>query len=185
MNGITMMRAEAGGLTVERLRPEGTAEAMDMLRGIAGWLKSSGSLQWNGLLRGEDSHGLEEAAARGEAFLFRAGSKASAEESRPLAGMVILLQQPGEWDKELWGEQGHEPYLYLHRLAVNRDYAGQGIGAAILSWAETGAACEGKSAIRLDCIGSNDKLNAFYSGFGYTFMGRSDNGFCLYQKEIR
>lgn len=94
------------------------------------------------------------------------------------------MQQPGEWDLRLWGDGGHEGSVYLHRLAVRRDYAGGGLGTAIMDWALQGIDFPGKTRMRLDCIADNPGLNAFYLGLGYSFMGETDNGFCLYEKPL-
>ncbi|OXM14090.1 GNAT family N-acetyltransferase [Paenibacillus herberti] len=172
------------GFAAERIEPGKTEEAMELLLEIARWLNSQGSAQWGGLLTGDDNHGLESAAERGEAILFRDIEGGPGREWGRAAGMVILMQKPGSWDRELWGEDGHEPYVYLHRLAVSRSYSGTGLGRAMLQWAQEGAAFPGKAAIRLDCIASNPKLGEFYRSSGYEFKGTTPNGFCLFEKAL-
>lgn len=142
---IEMIEPEAAaGFAAEIVTPDTAAEASELLVGIARWLRGNGSRQWSGLLDGEDSHGLDEAVRRGEAILFRDGMDGPGREKGRPAGLVLLLRQPGAWDRELWGEQGHEPYVYLHRLAVARAYAGSGLGRAILRWAREQAVHPGK-----------------------------------------
>jgi len=68
----------------------------------------------------------------------------------------------------------------LHRLIVNRDYAGQELGFAILSWIDNGIQFTGKDRIRLDCIAHNEKLNNFYKQCGYNNIGEYD-GFFIYE----
>ncbi|SDW60849.1 GNAT family N-acetyltransferase [Paenibacillus sp. CF384] len=147
---------------------------MELLVGAATWLKSKGSKQWSALLNGDDHHNVTGHIDKGELFLFKEGEV--------LAGIVLLMQVPGDWDHGLWGKDGHESIVYLHRLAINREYAGQGLGADIVRWAEEGVSFPGKDRIRLDCIANNEKLNAFYVGLGYTYKGTSPSGFCLYEK---
>jgi ribosomal protein S18 acetylase RimI-like enzyme len=156
---------------------EDTAEVTQLLVRTAQWLQSRGSTQWNGLLRGEDSLNTPEAINRGDVYVFRQGNI--------LMGMVMLLQHPNAWDKELWGEEGHESSLYMHRLAINREYAGQEVGRLMMQWAESGVAFPGKDRIRLDCIANNPVLNAFYQGLGYEIKGLASNPvgeFNLYEK---
>ncbi|RAP78172.1 GNAT family N-acetyltransferase [Paenibacillus montanisoli] len=149
---------------------------MELLVGAAKWLKSKGSTQWSSLLSGDDHHNVVGHIDKGELFMFKDGDI--------LAGIVLLMQVPGDWDHRLWGSDGHEPVVYLHRLAINRDYAGQRLGADIVKWAEEGISFPGKDRIRLDCIADNEKLNAFYSGLGYAYKGTSQGGFCLYEKML-
>lgn len=182
---IEMIEPEAAaGFAAEIVTPDTAAEASELLVGIARWLRGNGSRQWSGLLDGEDSHGLDEAVRRGEAILFRDGMDGPGREKGRPAGLVLLLRQPGAWDRELWGEQGHEPYVYLHRLAVSRAYAGSGLGRAILRWAREQAVHPGKKAIRLDCIAGNPKLEALYASAGYSRLGTSPNGFCLFEQAL-
>ncbi|MBM7563448.1 GNAT family N-acetyltransferase [Paenibacillus sacheonensis] len=163
-------------ISVIQAKPADTAAVMELLVGAARWLQSQGSTQWSALLSGDDHHDVTGHIEKGELFLFKDGEK--------LAGIVLLMQVPGDWDHNLWGPDGHESVVYLHRLAINRDYAGRGLGADMVRWAETGVSFPGKTVMRLDCIASNPKLNAFYSGIGYTFKGTSPSGFCLYEKQL-
>lgn len=153
---------------VERAEPDDIHEIMRLLVNTAEWLLSKGSTQWNALLRGEDSHNTPEAVNRGDVYLFR--------DSRVAAGMVILLPEPNDWDRELWGDRVNEqPAIYVHRLAINREYAGRGIGREMMKWVESAVPTLGRSVIRLDCIESNPVLNAFYSGLGYEWIGTASN----------
>jgi len=140
----------------------------ELLLKTARWLQSQGYGQWSGLLRGEDSHRTEQAVERGNVFVLK--------NSEDIAAMVILLRQPSDWDIGLWGEEGSERAVYVHRLAINRDYAGQKLGAKMLDWASEGIRFAGKDRIRLDCIASNAALNAFYRRMGYAYAGESANG---------
>lgn len=164
-------------INVYQAKPEDTEAVLQLLIQTAEWLKSKGSTQWSGLLKGEDSHQTPEAIKRGEVYLFRQGNR--------LAGMVMLMQQASAWDRELWGEEGHEQSIYLHRLNINREVAGKNLGEAIVDWAGSGIHFEGKDRIRLDCIANNPKLNAFYLSCGYEHKGLSSNAmgeFNLYEK---
>ena len=56
----------------------------------------------------------------------------------------MLLPEASGWDRRLWGDEGHEESVYLHRLAINRRFAGAGLGRTIMTWAETGVSCPEK-----------------------------------------
>ncbi|TJY42265.1 GNAT family N-acetyltransferase [Cohnella pontilimi] len=162
--------------TASKAQLEDTDAVKRLLVRTAEWLKSKGSTQWSGLLHGEDYHDTAGAIRRGDVYVFHVGGV--------LAGTVILLQQPSAWDRDLWGDEGHEPSIYLHRLAINRELGGTGLGTRIMRWAETGIRFPGKDRIRLDCIADNPVLNRFYSGLGYEFKGTAPTGFNLYEKKL-
>lgn len=177
MLAFTMKQEYANDrIRVVQAAPSHAQDVMNLLISVARWLQSKGSTQWSGLLHGNDHHNVTGHIDKGELFMFKDGDA--------LAGIVLLMQVPGEWDHGLWGPDGHESVVYLHRLAINRDYAGTGLGADIMRWAEQGVSFPGKDRIRLDCIADNETLNKFYSGMGYTFKGTSPTGFCLYEKYL-
>ncbi|WP_028612336.1 GNAT family N-acetyltransferase [Paenibacillus harenae] len=158
---------------------EDTPAVLQLLVRTAEWLQSKGSTQWNGLLRGEDSHRTPEAVKRGEVYIFIQGSV--------LAGMVMLMQEASAWDRELWGDEGHESSVYLHRLNINREASGKKLGEAIVRWAASGIHFAGKDRIRLDCIANNAKLNDFYRSCGYEYIGSVSNAmgeFSKYEKLV-
>jgi hypothetical protein len=160
-------------------KPHDTEAVMRLLVKTAEWLQSKGSSQWNGLLRGVDSHNTPEAINRGEVFIFK--------RDEDLVGMLMLMRNPSQWDLELWGDQDHDRAVYLHRLAINRDYAGTDTGRRMMQWTNTGIPFPGKDTIRLDCIADNPILNSFYSGLGYEHKGTASNPngqFCIYEKII-
>jgi hypothetical protein len=167
-------------IEVFQAREEDTAAVLQLLVNTAEWLKSKGSTQWSGLLQGEDSHRTPEAIKRGEVYIFV--------QDDTLMGMVMLMQQASPWDKELWGEEGHENSVYLHRLNINRAAAGKNLGEEIVRWASSGIHFPGKDRIRLDCIANNPKLNDFYkNSCGYAFKGTAVNPigeFNLYEKPV-
>lgn len=117
----------------------------------AEWLRDRGSNQWSGLLKGQDTHDITGSIENGHVFVFK--------KDEELAAVVMLLPEPSEWDRTLWGDDGHEESIYLHRLAVSRRFAGQGLGARVLHWVETGIYFPGKhgsglivSLITMPCI---------------------------------
>ncbi|MFW5436139.1 GNAT family N-acetyltransferase [Paenibacillus apiarius] len=154
--------------------PEDTGAVRSLLVQTAEWLRSRGSSQWSGLLDGVDTHNTTGAIENGNVFIFKQGAQ--------IAGIVMLLRQPSEWDCALWGDEGHDSSIYVHRLAIHRDYAGKRIGAAIMNWVEHGISFPGKDRIRLDCIASNATLNAFYQSMGYEYKGNHTSGYNIYEK---
>ncbi|MBE1442065.1 GNAT family N-acetyltransferase [Paenibacillus sp. OAS669] len=158
-------------------QPQDTEAIMALLIEIAEWLRSKGSSQWRGLLEGHDSHNTVEAVRRGDVFVCK--------KEGSIAGVVMLLQKPSEWDYKLWGAEAHpeDRAVYIHRLAVKREFANSGLGQAILQWCDSGIHFDGKTIVRLDCIASSPQLNQFYSRNGYTYKGEQD-GFSKYEKSV-
>lgn len=155
-------------------------EIRELVLQTARWLRSTGSTQWSGLLSGDDSHNLSGAIQRGEVVAFRHSGDGE------LAASAILQQEPSEWDAGLWGTErvSEGNAVYLHRLVVNRRYAGEGLGGTLMRWIETEISFEGKDRIRLDCIANNEKLDRFYRSCGYAYMGES-NGFSLFERMLQ
>ncbi|GIP28224.1 putative N-acetyltransferase YesJ [Paenibacillus sp. J23TS9] len=162
------------GIRAIQAGPEDKEAVNDLMVQAAAWLQSKGSKQWHELLAGEDRHGVTDAIDRGDVFIFK--------QDDTMAGMVILQQHASSWDRSLWGEEGHEPAVYLHRLAINREFGGEQLGSAILQWAEHGVRFPDKDRVRLDCIASVPALNQLYSGAGFTYKGQTPSGFNLYEK---
>lgn len=149
---------------------------LTLLTETANWFKSKGSSQWSGLLDGIDTHNTANAIERGDVFVCKNNST--------IAGMVMLLQTPSEWDRNLWKLQDEDnTSLYLHRLAINRKYANENLGQSILNWCKTSIQFKGKDKIRLDCIANNEFLNDFYQRAGFTYMGENE-GYSLYETGI-
>ncbi|MCP6681872.1 GNAT family N-acetyltransferase [Bacillus nakamurai] len=175
MTPFTITNDKAGIFQASLAQPDDAQAVMELLVSAAKWLRGKGSDQWSGLLHGEDTHNMRGSVADGHVFLFKRDGE--------LAGVVMLLPEASEWDRQLWGEAGHGESVYLHRLAIDRRFAGCGLGRTILSWAETGVYCPGKTKIRLDCVSENKALQSFYSGMGYESKG-STAGYHLFEKEI-
>ena len=150
-------------------------EIKDLLWKTAHWLQQQGSTQWSALLNGNDVHGTENAVNNENVFIFR--------KRAALAGMVILFTEPSEWDHTLWEDADTASAIYLHRLAINRDFAGEQLGTKMMGWVETGILLKGKACIRLDCVANNPALNTFYQRQGYQLKGEK-NGFHKYEKKL-
>lgn len=96
--------------------------------------------------------------ARGELFLVESGANET-------MGTVTL-----QWeDPTFWGEQPPDAG-YVHRLAVRRAFAGQGIGNRILGWAEDEVRAARRKFLRLDCAADNPRIRAYYEALGFRFI---------------
>jgi GNAT superfamily N-acetyltransferase len=61
-----------------------------------------------------------------------------------------------------------DPAVYVHRLVVNRRYAGMALGAGLLDWAgELARRRHGSHWIRLNAWTTNFRLHQYYRGLGF------------------
>ena len=78
------------------------------------------------------------------------------------AGKITL-----QWeDTAVWGQTPWDA-VYVHGLSTHRDFAGKGVGLALLRWAERAAEAAGRSYVRLDCNADNPELRAYYERAGF------------------
>ncbi|MEV6109643.1 GNAT family N-acetyltransferase [Streptomyces sp. NPDC051940] len=145
-------------MTDLRIRPA-RADELDVVEGLlieaSGWLASRGIDQWQFPPHRDR---ITRALSRGEVFLAFLDNE--------LAGTLQLDEYA---DPEFWEpEDEPEKALYIHRMAVSRSAAGQGVGAKMLDWAAQRAAQSGRPLLRLDAWKTNSELQRYYAeqGFG-------------------
>jgi GNAT superfamily N-acetyltransferase len=92
------------------------------------------------------------------------------------AGMFVVAAVEGEVvgairfqleDRLFWPDLEGTDSAFVHRLAVRRANAGQGISTALLQWAADQARLLGKRYLRLDCDADRTRLRALYERFGF------------------
>jgi hypothetical protein len=72
-------------------------------------------------------------------------------------------------DPEIWGVRNDDPAVYIHRIATHNNFRGRNLVAMIVAWAKIYALQNGKSRIRMDTVGNNRKLIAYYMQCGFDF----------------
>ena len=86
-------------------------------------------------------------------------------------GGVVVGSCTIEWaDPRIWPD-GSDDAGYLHGLVVARAQAGRGIGRALLAWAATYVAENGRVYLRLDCKADNPRLRDYYAQAGFVPAG--------------
>ncbi|MCZ7417691.1 GNAT family N-acetyltransferase [Streptomyces sp. WMMC897] len=136
--------------------PEDLTTVEGLLTGASEWLASRGIDQWQ---YPPHRDRIQAAIEAGTVYLI---------ERVPGGEAVATLQLDGFADPEFWGP-GDDPgeALYVHRMAVRRSAAGEGLGDGMLDWAAERAAREGKRWLRLDAWKDNAGLHAFYKRAGF------------------
>jgi GNAT superfamily N-acetyltransferase len=79
------------------------------------------------------------------------------------AGTIILQEE----DPLFWSEVTDKDALYLHKLAIRREYAKKGLSREMLEWAQLRAQSLQKAYLRLDCAADRSKLCRFYESHGF------------------
>ncbi|MFJ9412501.1 GNAT family N-acetyltransferase [Streptomyces sp. NPDC101393] len=122
----------------------------------ASWLAPLGIDQWSNSFPAEN---ILASIRAGEVYMIRASANAD-------ACATVTLDQDA--DARLWTpEERAEPSRYVHKLTVDRQFAGTGLGTRILNWAGDQAAQEGVAWLRLDAWTTNPKLHAYYTRHGF------------------
>lgn len=144
------------GFTITRATSDEVDTAVAVEDSATSWLRS------RGIEPGYPPRPLRdiiaERVARGEVYL--------AKRNGAPAGKIILLDD----DDGVWHDEPGDA-LYVHGFMVHREFGGQGVGLAMLRWAEAVAARRGKPLLRLDCDGENPALCAYYERAGFTRRG--------------
>lgn len=126
------------------------------------WLSERGIDQWSNPF--PSSH-IARSIKQGEVFLIKDGNVTAA---------TVTLDQAV--DLRLWTrEEANEPALYVHKLAVDRAYAGTDLGGQILNWASTQAATAGARWLRLDAWTTNIRLQRYYLDHGFEHIRTVDD----------
>lgn len=82
-----------------------------------------------------------------------------------------MVTVDGFADPEFWSaDDSPDDALYVHRMVVDRNYAGKHIGKALLDWATNLAIAQGKAWLRLDAWATNTALHNYYERQGFSLV---------------
>jgi ribosomal protein S18 acetylase RimI-like enzyme len=129
-----------------------------ILQGAADWLATQNIDQWqwpNQFARSV----IAEAVKNGQFWVARCHNEVIG---------TFKLQQT---DPMFWPEDGVAA-LYLHSLAIDRRFAGCGLGRELLRRAEVMAAAQKLEFLRLDCMAENSALCQYYRRAGFEPCGQ-------------
>jgi GNAT superfamily N-acetyltransferase len=79
-------------------------------------------------------------------------------------------------DPDFWPEINGGSSTFIHKVAVDRRFAGQGISTALLQWALDTTRSLGRQYLRVDFDPSREALKNLYEGFGFEFHSPKDMG---------
>jgi ribosomal protein S18 acetylase RimI-like enzyme len=159
-------------LTFAQAKPTDWSVIAVILEDAQRWLRSRDIPQW---IPPFDRDWMEPKIAAGEFFIARLGHY-------PVAVVRLLRADPF-----FWGERDDGDALYIHSLAVRREYAGRGLGQQILEWVGDAARGSGRHYLRLDCAADNQSLCAYYERAGFVTLGSIEVGHArmmLFEKAV-
>ena len=140
--------------SIRQATADDTRALVETLTEAADWVERlDGTTMW---VEGE----LEEHRVRAEA---EAGMFVVAEIDGHVVGAIRFQLE----DQLFWPDLDGRDSAFVHRLAVRRAHAGQGISVALLQWAVERARSLHKRYLRLDCDADRPRLRELYEGFGF------------------
>jgi predicted N-acetyltransferase YhbS len=151
-----ILSTSIGELTIRKAAQADLPAILALLKEAQAWMDARGLHQW--VPGAHDPSIVEGMIAQGIAY--------AVEREKRIVAMIVLKDAlPVHWSLKA------EPIGYLSTLHVAREYAGAGIGAALIAWAEITLREAGKAWACLDCSGKNPKLCAYYEVLGYSPLG--------------
>ncbi|WP_194841287.1 GNAT family N-acetyltransferase [Salinibacillus xinjiangensis] len=155
-------------------------DVLELLVQAAKWLQTKNTTQWDYYIKDLEGNTQEvlDSIENNSTFLLRKNGRAIA--------TITLENTPNDWDCEMWEEAvKDEGVVYLHRIVIHREYAGQKLGEQLIDWAKDYMREQGGRYIRFDCLGTNEGLNRYYQKH-YEFKGvvNKYSKHCKYEIEL-
>lgn len=150
-------------LTLRRAQPGDLPGVLALLADTSEWLHSQGVRQWP--RGGFGPERIEPLIEQGTLYLLDLG----------WFDPVATIALDGAADPEFWSASDRpSEALYVHKLAVSRGWAGEGVGDALLDWAGGCVEDAGLRWLRLDCAKDNPRLQDYYRRRGFTHLRTVD-----------
>jgi len=138
----------------EIARPSDAAAIAAVLREAAQWLVDRQMPLW--AVSDFSEERVQQDVDTGHFLVARVGDD--------VAGVVRWQRE----DPTFWPDAEPGTSAFLHKLAVRRAWAGQGVSAALLAFGREHARSLGVRYLRLDCVADRQPLRALYEDFGFT-----------------
>jgi predicted N-acetyltransferase YhbS len=149
-------------VTVRAARPADVSDVAAILREAAGWLRARGEPMWR-----EDELVEERIAVDVEAGLVFVAVHAD-----DTVGTVRFQLS----DARFWPDVPEGDAVYIHRLAVRREFGRGLVAPALLLWAAERGRALGRRWLRLDCEASRRRLRDTYERAGFVLHSERQVG---------
>lgn len=148
--------------TLEKAGKEDLPLCMELMEMGRAFQAEQGFVQWTDGYPGKDIIAADIAAGTG--FLVKAGGKTAGYLCIDPAGEPVYGKIRGKWNTE-------EPYAVIHRMALHRDYRGQGLGSAVFLLALEYCRTIGIRSIRVDTGSANRRMQHLLLKNGFARCG--------------
>ncbi|KAF8932916.1 hypothetical protein BGZ47_011117 [Haplosporangium gracile] len=165
------MAISAEQFSFRQAKPDELDIFIDILERAALWMEANKLNQWiPGSFVAPKTHAhIENTISIGNAyFIIKSSPSTSTSTSDNKDDETIIgtftLNYTDPFDQMLWKDlvEDWSDAVYLHRLVVEREYKGYGLGPKALHFAEMEGLKRGKHYLRLDCMADNKLLKAYY-----------------------
>ena len=161
-------------MQIEQARPTEAATVAAVLNEAAQWIAAEGRPLWSAA-----DVALERIQRDTDA-----GSYFIARSNGDVAGVMRLDLE----DPHFWPETEAGTSLYVHKLAVRRAAAGQGVPLQLLAFARERARGIGRPFLRLDCVADRAPLRSLYERFGFSLhsvIRKGESSFARYELAVQ
>jgi len=153
-------------------------QIMLLISGVIQHMESQGIFQWDEVYPNQEV--IENDLSDGTLY--------TATVDDTIYGIIVLNEhQELEYQQVNWMFQS-DNILVVHRIAVDRDWQGKGVGSELMNFAEKFARENHYDAIRLDAFTQNPAAVALYHSRRYRLAGsvtfRKGSFFC-FEKDLR
>ncbi|KAG0022576.1 hypothetical protein BGZ80_011722 [Entomortierella chlamydospora] len=165
------MTIAAGQFSFRQAKPGELDIFIDILERAAQWMEANSLIQWipGSFVAPKTRAHIEYTISLGNAYFIIMDKREpmSQQETTTATGKIIgtfTLNYADPFDEMLWKDivQDWTDAVYIHRLVVEREYKGFGLGPKALEFAELEGLKRGKNYLRLDCMADNKLLKAYY-----------------------
>lgn len=147
---------------IEQALPNEAATVAAVLNEAAQWLAAEGRPLWSA--SDVDLERVQRDTDAGRYFIARGNGD--------VAGVMRLDME----DPLFWPEIESGSSAFVHKLAVRRRWAKQGVSTALLAFARERAIGLGRRHLRLDCVADRAALRSLYEGFGFSLHSEIRKG---------
>jgi ribosomal protein S18 acetylase RimI-like enzyme len=140
-----------------RIQPEDLGRVSSVIQGVSDWWTTQGKPMWP--LETLTPEALLNSYPTGEFWLGVVADEA-------VATFVLV-----EDDPLFWRDIAPDESLFIHKIAVDRRFAGQGFGVQILDFAMAQAREHDKRFLRLDTDVRRAPVRALYERYGFVWAG--------------
>jgi len=165
---------------IRRAEPDDLETIVGLRHERASWLARRGSDQWS-------DAGLDDATFRqrvSDSILAGETWMATTNDGRDVGTVAIDHHA----DPGLWTDTEAAEAVIVHRMIVQVDAAGSGVGTALLDQADRVAEAEGRPWVRLDAWTTNAGLHELYRRHGFrhvrTVEGHASPSAALFERPV-